>query len=737
MATNRAIGSVEHPAPAPLLVEGDTCWRRVRAPRAAVLIDSAAYFGALRSSLLKAERSVFILGWELNSRTPLHGEDSPKDGAPRELGKLLRWLVRHRRKLQVRIQLWDYSVFFASQREFFPSLIFGWNKPRRVEILLDDHLPLGASHHEKLVIIDDSVAYCGGIDLTLRRWDTPEHRVGDPRRRHRRNESYPAVHDVQMVVDGEAAAAIGQRARDRWAHAEGKRCSGVEPFGDPWPDGVRPDFEDVPVGIARTLGVESRRQEIREVECCTVAAIERAQRLIYIENQYVTAKCAADALVARMRESSELEVVVLTTREPGGWLEAETMGVGRQHFIAAFEQPEIRRRIHFLSPVARASNTATRSAAEDRAADRSADGPGIEGDVSINVHAKVLVADDTFLRIGSSNLNNRSMGLDTECDLAIEAETQAHRDAIANVRNRLIAEHWGTDVSAVEQALASGEPVTEALDRLSGEQRAVRRLHNDPLAPTAEIVVDLGDPERAVTAERFVNEILGLKHRRYDVKWLLRLTGLVAALLALVWLWQWLPIDESASLDRVGVEIESLGGNPWRVPLVLLAFVVGSLVAFPITVLIGAAAIALGPVQGFIWSIVGALIGASASYGLGRAVGRRALRNLLGNALRRIDRKLASRGIVTVALLRTIPVAPFTVVNMVMGASSIGFRAFVIGTALGMLPGIAAIALLGDRIAQVWNDPTVLNVTLVIAAAGLWIAAVLGTQRLVDRMVRK
>jgi uncharacterized membrane protein YdjX (TVP38/TMEM64 family) len=702
-----------------------------------VLIDSAAYFGALRSSLLKAERSVFILGWELNSRMPLHGEDPPTDGAPRELGRFLRWLVRHRRKLQVRIQLWDYSVFYASQRELFPRLIFGWNRPRRVEILLDDHLPLGASHHEKLVVVDDSVAYCGGIDLTLRRWDTQEHRVGDPRRRHGRNKTYQAVHDVQIVVDGEAAAALGQRARDRWTHAEGKPCGGVEPFGNPWPDGVRPDFEDVPVGVVRTLGVESRSEEIREVECCTVAAIERAQRLIYIENQYVTAKCASDALVARMREHSKLEVLVLTTREPGGWLEAETMGIGRQHFMAAFEQPEIRRRIHFLCPVARASSATTRSAAEDRAVDRSADEWGIEGDVSINIHAKVLVTDDTFLRIGSSNLNNRSMGLDTECDLAIEAETQAHRVAIANVRNRLIAEHWGTDVSAVEKALASGEPVMEALDRLDGEKRAVRRLRNDELVQTAEIVIGLGDPERAVTAERFVNDILGLKRRRHEIKWLLRLAGLVAALLALGWLWQLLPIDESAGLDRVGAGIESLGGNPWRVPLVLLAFLVGSLVAFPITVLIGAAAIALGPVQGFIWSVAGALVGASASYGVGHAIGRRSLRNLLGNTLRRVDRKLASRGIVTVALLRTIPVAPFTVVNMVMGASSIGFRAFLIGTALGMLPGIAAIALLGDRVAQVWNEPTVLNVTLVVVAAGLWIAAVLGTQRLVDRMVRK
>ena len=65
-----------HESASSFLVEGDTCWRKVRAPRAAVLIDAAEYFGALRESLLRAERSIFILGWELHSRTCLRGDDN-------------------------------------------------------------------------------------------------------------------------------------------------------------------------------------------------------------------------------------------------------------------------------------------------------------------------------------------------------------------------------------------------------------------------------------------------------------------------------------------------------------------------------------------------------------------------------------------------------------------------------------------------------------------------------------
>ena len=214
-------GAAATTAPSSFLIEGDTCWRRVRAGRAAALIDAARYFGALRESLLKAERSIFIMGWELNSRTCLEGDGERTDRAPRELGRLLEWLLKRKRELEIRILLWNHPVFYTPHRELFPRWIFGWKKPRGVEIVLDSHLPVGASHHEKIVVVDDNVAYCGGMDLTLRRWDTQEHRPIEPRRCDPSNRPYVPVHDVQMVVDGEAAAALGQRARERWEHGGG------------------------------------------------------------------------------------------------------------------------------------------------------------------------------------------------------------------------------------------------------------------------------------------------------------------------------------------------------------------------------------------------------------------------------------------------------------------------------------------------------------------------------------
>jgi phosphatidylserine/phosphatidylglycerophosphate/cardiolipin synthase-like enzyme/uncharacterized membrane protein YdjX (TVP38/TMEM64 family) len=742
-------------ATSPFLVEGDTCWRRVRAERAAVLVDAAEYFGALRESLLKAERSIFIMGWELNSRTCLDGKGERTDRAPRELGRLLKWLLRRKPHLEIRILLWNHPVFYSPQRELFPRWIFGWRKPPRVDILLDSHLPVGAAHHEKIVVVDDTVAYCGGIDLTLRRWDTQEHRPIEPRRCDPKKRPYVPVHDVQLVVDGEAAAALGERARERWAHAGGKPLEPVTPRGDCWPTSVEPDFEDVTLGVIRTLAaLEEPAEEIREVERSTVDAIGRAEKLVYIENQYVTSKAAREALLARMREHRTLEAVILTSRDPGGWLEAETMGVGRQLFMAAFDEPQLKRRVRFLYPFAEGQPGDEEYPSPNRCED---------GKYSIHVHAKVLVVDDRFLRIGSSNLNNRSMGFDTECDVGIEAVSAEQRAEIARVRNTLMAEHWGADVADVEQAVSGRGSILAALDALSARQhtreqalplpargflarlrggrharpptlRNVAPLERVPTPEGSDLLIQLGDPERIVTAERLVEQIAGVKPGRKVLNWALGILAALAIVLVGVAVAKYWPAGSGSSLtEQVTAGIEALRGNPWRVPLVLLIFVVGGILSLPVLVMIGATVVALGPVLGFVCAAVGTMLAATATFGMGRLIGRKAMRRWLGRRAQLLERELEGRGIVAVALLRKIPIAPFTIVNMLIGASSVPYREFIIGTMLGMLPGIAAFALVGERIVGLFRDPSPLNIALVVGAVALWAGVVIGLQRLMNR----
>jgi uncharacterized membrane protein YdjX (TVP38/TMEM64 family) len=299
-----------------------------------------------------------------------------------------------------------------------------------------------------------------------------------------------------------------------------------------------------------------------------------------------------------------------------------------------------------------------------------------------------------------------------------------------------MAEHWGTNVTAVENAVAAS-PVWPQLERLHNPDRAVVAMPNDELEPAPSVIADLGDPERVVTAERFLNDVLGMKKRRRELRFAFAALATVTAIVAAILLIKQLPIDQDAVLGQARGALEALRGSVWTVPAVVAAMTVGCLVCFPITVMIGAVIIALGPTQGFVCAALGTLVGAAVNWGMGRFMGRNTIRKLLGSRLERVERQLARRGVITVAVLRKLPIAPFTVVNMAMGASGISLRDFLVGTSLGMLPGIAAFAIVGDRLVEVWEEPTLANVTLVVTAVAIWIGVVLLLQWYLNRLDRK
>src|SRR5919106_2985474 len=198
-----------------LLVPSRNCWRIEPADRFAFLIDGAAYFGAVRAAIAKARRSVFILGWDIDSRMRLVPSGA-NDGFPEELGDFLNAVVSSRRDLRMYVLSWDFAMVFALDREWLPMYKLDWRTHRRLHFLLDDKHPAGASHHQKVVVVDDAVAFVGGLDLTHCRWDTPEHGGNEVGRCDSEGKPYRPYHDVQVIVDGAAAHAVGERCGDRW-----------------------------------------------------------------------------------------------------------------------------------------------------------------------------------------------------------------------------------------------------------------------------------------------------------------------------------------------------------------------------------------------------------------------------------------------------------------------------------------------------------------------------------------
>lgn len=678
-----------------------------------MLVDGAAYFEALRSSLLKAQRRIFIVGWDIDSRTPIRGTAAPDDGAPLTLGPLLTHLTERNKKLEVYLLLWDYSVLYALEREPVPRLNLDWRTPRRVKVCLDGELPMGASHHEKLVVIDDKVAYCGGLDLTIRRWDTPAHRPSHPDRVDPFDAPYPPFHDLQLVVDGDAAGALGRLVRHRWSLAHATNIPSGEVSGDAWPDAVRPDLERLTVGIARTRPAHNGQTELRQVQKSYLHAIAQAERLIYIENQYVTSIVIAEALNTRLHETPELELVALVPQTPGGWLESHTMGAGQHRFLSLLIDDEVAPRTRVLYPWSAEGG--------ERA--------------SIKVHAKLMIVDDVFFQAGSSNLNSRSMGVDRECDLAFEAQSDEDRRRIAGLRRKLLAEHLGLDVDTLAELEAGAGSMVSLIDAHEGTERGLAPLEPSKLpAETWEPLVELADPEQPIDPAEYVGDLFGATQIDPNRYRLLKLGSIAVGIAATVAVWRYTPVADWVDPEQIAPLLDALSDSAWAGPLVLLFFVLGSLIVFPVTVLVAATAIALGPISGFTWAFIGSMLGAAATYGLGRLIGPRKLERLVGRWIKRVSKRLRRGGIVPVMLVRNVPIAPFSVVNVIAGATTMRFRDFLIGTALGMGPGIGVVTLLGDRLRELWEAPTASNFAWLGIAVALWIGVALGLQVLSNRM---
>ncbi|WP_240811610.1 phospholipase D-like domain-containing protein [Brevundimonas sp. M20] len=474
-----------------LFAPGQNCWRVETATRFAVLMENAAYFSALRSALDKAERSVVLLGWQFDPRTRLH-PDIANAGPTDEIGRLLRMLVKSKPQLDVRLLIWKSPLLIAASQGFFPQRAQAWFRKRMVELRLDPPPAPGACHHQKVVIIDDAVAFVGGGDISVDRWDCDEHLDGDPRRCLPSGLIAPPRHEVMCVVDGPAARALGDLARERWRKATGERTIVDVAASDPWPDEVEPDIFDTPMAIARTEPGFGQWAETRENEALHVDAIRRAKKLIYLENQYFTSPVIAAALAERLAEWDGPEVVLVSTGGSPSWFDRLTMDTARSEVLYRLEQADRNNRFFAFAP-------------------HTANGQ------RIIVHAKVSIYDDQVLRVGSTNLNNRSLGFDTECDVAVAPGTEQGADAIRRFRHRTLG-HWiGVDAEAFGAAEELTGSVGMAVHRFDTGRMQV--LGATPPSRVEQVIAEfqLGDPTSMRDAFRPWKR-RATSHRRLRVK---------------------------------------------------------------------------------------------------------------------------------------------------------------------------------------------------------------------------
>lgn len=696
-----------------LLKPGRNCWRIVAAEQAALLVDGKAYYRAFRQAVAKAQNSVFILGWDVNSKVALTRGEAAGD-LPVTLSQFLFTVLDRRPELQIYVLVWDFAMIYAFEREWAPIYNGTWRQHARLHFHMDGRHPLGASHHQKIVVVDDTLAFSGGFDLTHWRWDTPGHYAHDPLRVDPEGDAYPPFHDMQLMVNGEAAIALGELARARWKRATGRDARPrALSEAQLWPDDVDPDLTHVEVGIARTFPATNGGPAVREVEQLHLDMIAAAQQYIYIENQYLTSAVVGDRLAQSLRQVRGPSIVIVLPLKTGGWLEQHTMDVLRARLLRKLRAADRFGRLRvYCSAV-----------------------PGLRGDC-VMIHGKLMVVDDDYLRVGSANLSNRSMGLDSECDLAVESRGERRvQEQIAAVRNRVLSEHLGIETSQFQKTQSDNSNLVDTIDGLTGGTRTLRPLTGevseelDRAVPMAAVA----DPERPVDPEDMLERLIGTEHREPVVRRVVILTGILLLFSAMAAAWRWTPLGEWVDPERIANMAAWLREYPLGLLAVVVGYIVGSVLMLPVTVLIVATALVFGPTLGFLYSMLGTLLAALVTYWIGYAVGRRPVRRLAGAQINQLSQRLAQRGILTIVTLRMVPVAPFTIVNLVVGASHIRLKDYFWGSVLGLAPGVLAMSAFVDRLVAAITDPDAGSLAMLASLVAVIGIGAVGVRRWLKR----
>lgn len=678
-----------------LLKLGRNCWRAETATHAAMLIDCANYYRSLHNAICRAEHSIFVLGWDIDSRIELlRGEKALHAECPVIFFDLIQWKARQNPDLKIYLNRWEFSMFFANQREGLSTIKWRALSPSNVHYAFDSLLPVSACHHQKIIVIDDEIAFCGGMDVAIARWDHREHHPDDHLREDPggmqhliRKIPFGPYHDVQCVVAGPAAQALAKWSRERWLRLAGFEPVPIRPLNyqklpRSWPRDVAPDFYNIPVGIAMTLPPAYGRNAVREVEQLYIDMIARAENFIYIENQYLTSVPIATALNRQLRKKENLRVLITSCFQSNGVIERKSMWTGRIKFKEIAESGGVESRIAIAYPVSLRN--------------------GIEKD--IRIHSKIMVVDDLYLRVGSSNINNRSMGLDTECDLAFIGNSPEARKKIASIRNDLISEHTGRDVESIEKLVRKEIDIGTFLNYIGSSNQHLRRINDEHFRfeKMAGLCTFLGDPVKPIIPPEWTMTYCYAGTRRNLPRRLLLVFLVMISLGILIFLSNTTPLNDYLSPEIWTPYLFDIKASEWGIPAAAGAFMLGGLF-LPIELLIVITTFIWGPVTGLHLSLAGTLLSAAFGFITGRASGLRLVHIVMGSAAEKLSQFIKDHGPPGAILLRLIPVEPFSLTNLGLGVSGIPFAQYFAGTFLGVLPRVLVLVILGDALSQFWQ----------------------------------
>jgi len=246
----------------------------------------------------------------------------------------------------------------------------------------------------------------------------------------------------------------------------------------------------------------------------------------------------------------------------------------------------------------------------------------------------------------------------------------------------------------------------------------------------------VGDPEAPLALERIVERVApdATSRKGFNVrKALYILGGIVAAAIVLALLWTHTPLADWVTRDNASRLAEWFSQRWWAPIVAVLAYTPASFVMFPRWIITMTAVLAFGPWHGLVYAYLGVIIAGIATFLPGRLVSRDTIRRLAGKKLKPVTQFMERKGLIAVAIMRLLPIAPFPIVNLVMGAMRVKLWHFVVGTIIGMMPGMLAATVLSDQLAAALEDPTRVNFWLIGAAVLVIVAVAFFGQRYMRR----
>lgn len=715
----------ENPMSSPdlnIFTPGRNCWKVEGADFVSIVVDYGNYYRDLHESIVKARHSIFILGWDIDSRIELlRGEDAQTSPYPNTLFDLLCWKARENPHLQIYLNKWNYSAFFMREREPFWERKWKTCGLPNIHICLDGMIPLGACHHQKIACIDDETVYWGGMDVALGRWDFRQHRVNN---RHRADpcglphfegtKPFLPYHDIQAVMAGPAAQSLARLVRERW-----KLASDIEPLPlrspqdaslpHTWPDSDPPDFKNIDVSIARTVPSMKDSPAIREIEQVYLDEIAKAEKFIYIENQFLCSDEIARAINRQLVAKPALRVLAISCWEPQGIMERKSMWGGRVRFRDLIEANGVKDRVVLAYPVSQECG--------EKAV--------------VRIHSKLMVIDDKWMHLGSSNINNRSMGMDTECDVTLIGSHEAARQKIAAVRTDLIREHCGRPAEEIDRMIETGTLPQEFLADMPYSTQSLIRIDDEMYRHEKFVGLAraIADPRKPFIPAQWTNIFHHGENRRLSQRKTAYLVAFIFLCCLITAAWKYTGMAEYASLESLsalfGAREESFLTYVWVTGL----YVVCSMLFIPVTVLTAAIIVVFGGMKGVLISLVAAMISSALGYKLGTLMGPDHLRRFSKVTESVLD-KISHLSVISVAIIRNIPLAPFPVVNLVFGISNVSLATFMLGTFIGLLPGKLTLAFLGDSISTLIKSPSVENVIYLSSIFVVWIVVMVACNKL-------